>query len=525
MFVAALVGATFVVLVYGLARATLAPYSLAVWRMVPLTDASSHALFRRMVSLSVVAACRLFIESPAREHLDIPPELAVFYDFLADTVLALLMLSLLPKRLWRTIEDEAAGKRLRRSVAVQTLRFAVALTAITIPVTSLIGFRTFSKYLTNNLFLPGVVLGMVVVLHGVARDVITLVLEKGTAGKPSGAGALGAEDRGGQILQFWLVAAIDLGLLVAGVVLLLPVWGVDLSEVKEWMLQAVDGIRIGSFTLLITDLLIAIVVFVLVATRAFQRLLENRVFPQTRLDTGMRASLKTATGYTGLVIGGSMAVTILGLDLSSLAIIAGALSVGIGFGLQSIVNNFISGLILMFERPIKVGDWIVVGAHHGYVRQINVRATEIEKFDRSSVIVPNAELLSSALVNWTHKDTRARVEIPVGVAYGSDTNLVRDTLAECARKDPRILRWPEPSVLFMDFGDSSLDFELRFFIPMADEIFNVASDIRFAIDQAFRDAGIVIPFPQRDVHMQPADGSQESPSPPEELGEQKASDD
>ena len=474
----------------------------------------------------MVAACLLFIESPARQHLNIPPELAVFYDFAADTVLALLMLSLLPKRLWRTIEDEVAGKRLRRSVAVQTLRFAVALTAITIPVASLIGFRTFSKYLTNNLFLTGVVLGMVVVLHGVARDVTTLFLEQGEADKQPDADASGAKDRGGQILHFWLIAAIDLGLLVAGVVLLLPVWGVDLSEVREWMLQAVDGIRIGGFTLSITDLLIAIVVFVfvLVATRAFQRLLEDRVFPQTRLDAGMRASLKTATGYVGLVIGGSIAVTIMGLDLSSLAIIAGALSVGIGFGLQSIVNNFISGLILLVERPIKVGDWIVVGAHHGYVRQINVRATEIEKFDRSSVIIPNAELLSSALVNWTHKNTRARVEIPVGVAYGSDTNLVRNTLIECARNDPRVLRWPEPSVLFEDFGDSSLDFELRFFVPMADEIFVAGSDIRFAIDQAFRDTGIVIPFPQRDVHLQPAESSQGSPSPPEESLENKASD-
>ena len=172
----------------------------------------------------------------------------------------------------------------------------------------------------------------------------------------------------------------------------------------------------------------------MLATRFLQRVLSQRVLPRTQLDVGVRHSIAAATGYVGITVAAIVAVAMVGLDLSNLAIIAGALSVGIGFGLQAIVNNFAAGLIILAERPIKVGDWIKIGANQGTVKRINVRSTEIETFQRQSVIVPNADVISTALINYTHKDRFIRIEIPVGVAYGSDTEQVRDLLLEVGQE-------------------------------------------------------------------------------------------
>ena len=177
---------------------------------------------------------------------------------------------------------------------------------------------------------------------------------------------------------------------------------------------------------------------------------------------------------------------------------------GIGFGLQSVVNNFVSGLILLFERPIKTGDWIVVGDIEGYVKSIRIRSTQIQTFDRADVIVPNSDLISNPVTNWMLKEARGRIRVPVGVAYGSDTEKVRDILLEVASGHDMVIKdgsAPEPQVRFRGFGDSSLDFELRCHIEHIDNRMLVISDLNFAIDKAFREHGIEIPFPQRDIHV------------------------
>ncbi len=504
-------GVTFVLLVSGLARATLAPFSATGWRMTRLTHNSSSRLYRRIVALSWAAAIFMFIETLARRHLEIPTDLSIFYDFVADTVIAVFVLSLLPARLWRDraklLEEQEVNGVNRPAIGIgigTIIRGLVAITALTIPVASVLGYANLSDFLTTNLFQTGVVLGLTIILHGLARDVTRVILERGSLSSSPAPGSDQADnDAGSGILHFWLVVAFDLLLVTGLAVILLTIWGVAWKDMTGWFVTLANGIKIGSFTFSFTDLLAAILVFsiILIATRGLQRLLENRIFPKTRLDMGVRNSLKTATGYTGLVIAVMLAISTVGLDLSNIAIIAGALSVGIGFGLQDVVNNFVSGLILLIERPVKVGDWIVVDTHEGYVKRINVRATEIQTFQRSSVIIPNSVLLSSALVNWTHKDTFARVDIPIGVAYGSDITLVRELLLDCARKNPKANPRPEPFVLFRDFGASSLDFELRFFISHAEEVFRVASEIRFAIDKTFRENNVEIPFPQTDVHV------------------------
>jgi potassium efflux system protein len=212
----------------------------------------------------------------------------------------------------------------------------------------------------------------------------------------------------------------------------------------------------------------------------------------------------TITGYIMFVIAALVALSVAGFDFSNIAIIAGALSVGIGFGLQNIVNNFVSGLILLFERPVRKGDWIQVGTTEGYVQDIRIRSTRILTFDRSDVIVPNSEMISNQVTNFMLGDIRGRAIIKVGVAYGSDTEKVRYILMQVAEENELVVKdgsSPRPAVLFRGFGDSSLDFELRVHLYDVDRRLSTISDINFAIDKAFREEGIEIPFPQRDVHV------------------------
>ena len=500
-----------IVLTGGIARAALAPYSPDGWRLAPLTGEGARGLYRRIRALAGLVGTLFFIEYLAARHLAMPRELAVFYRLLADGAVAGFFLLLLPAHLWRRREapETAAAPKPSDPGSLRTgatLRVTAAIAALSVPLLSLAGFEPLANYLAISLVKTVVVLGLAAIAHGIARDTIILALAR----RDAGTGAAGETEReGSTMLRFWLVVAIDTLIALVAMVALLASWGLAWVDIKAGLATAVEGFRIGSFRLSITDLMFAVIVFLalLTATRWLQRLLETRVFPQTRLDSGMRNSLKSTVGYVGLIIALAVAIATAGIDLSNIAIIAGALSIGIGFGLQNIVNNFVSGLILLAERPIKIGDWIVVGEHEGFVQRINVRATEVRTFQHSSVIIPNSELLSSALVNWTHKDATARIEIPVGVSYGADVDLVRDTLIEIAASHPEVMPEPGPFVLFTAFGDSSLDFELRCYTSQAGRRVRIATAMRFEIVRLFRERGIEIPFPQRDVHVRGLSGA------------------
>ncbi|MCJ7754955.1 MAG: mechanosensitive ion channel, partial [Thermoanaerobaculales bacterium] len=213
--------------------------------------------------------------------------------------------------------------------------------------------------------------------------------------------------------------------------------------------------------------------------------------------------ISKVTHYVVVVVGVMVAATAAGLDFSRINLIVGALGVGIGFGLQNVVNNFVSGLILLFERPIRVGDRVEISQLSGVVTDIGMRASIVRTWQGAEVIVPNANLISSEVINWTLSDESHRMEISVGVAYGTDPQTVIDLLVLVAVGHPDVFRDPEPVALFLGFGESSLDFELRAWT--GGDFVRVASELRVAINTALAEAGIEIPFPQRDLHLRTVD--------------------
>ncbi|OIP66673.1 MAG: hypothetical protein AUK29_00275 [Nitrospirae bacterium CG2_30_53_67] len=238
-----------------------------------------------------------------------------------------------------------------------------------------------------------------------------------------------------------------------------------------------------------------------------QSLLLHDVFPKSQVEHGTGISIVRLFHYLLVLVGFILALGAVGFELKNLVILTGALGIGIGFGLQNIANNFVSGLILLFERPIKVGDIVQISGEWGEVKQIGLRATVVQTFDRAEIIVPNSDLVSSQVTNWTLSDKMVRLVIPVGVAYGSDVPLVMRLLFEAAHRHPLALKNPEPQVLFLSFGESSLNFELRVWIGDVRKLVEMKSELHMEIDRTFRASGVEIPFPQRDLHVRSVDAS------------------
>ena len=290
---------------------------------------------------------------------------------------------------------------------------------------------------------------------------------------------------------------VDIILVLIGLPVLFLLWTVTWIDFRALANKAFFGFDVGNVTVSPWSiLLVAFVLFGGIAiTKLFVGWLNRRILLETRIDKGVQDSVRKGATYAGYIIAAGFALTAAGLEFSNLALIAGALGVGIGFGLQSIVNNFVSGLILLAERPIRVGDWVSIPAGEGLVKKINVRATEIETFDGCSIIVPNSNLITESVKNWTHSDTMGRFTVNVSVAYDSDAEKVKELLLQLTKAHPNVLTYPEPVVTLQKFGTYSLDFEIK---GTVSDIFYgvlVASDLRFAILKAFAEKGIVIPQP------------------------------
>ena len=499
-------GVIFYLLAAAMVRAIFSP-RLKQWNLTWVThDASikiSHQLHFLVVVIAIGIAFGAVLLDTGKA-----PEFGSVYAFIKNCIISVILLSLSRKSLWQEPEQT-----METSDEIQVdsgrlwfwpyLRLTMGLAALAALISSVLGFHNIADFILPRIIFTGLLAAVFVTLRVLIRESLSILLEKETGIANSLRGSLAINQDTGRRLNFWIMTLVDLFAILAAVYLLLILWKFPYQDIVSWFSSWFKGISIGSYTFSLADVILAFVVLfgVIALTRVIRSLLENRLLPQTSMDIGVRTAVSSGIGYIGVLIAILMALSTLGIDLTRLALIAGALSVGIGFGLQNIVNNFVSGLVLLFERPIKIGDWVVVGNLEGKVKQINVRSTEIETFSRSSVIIPNSDLLQTAVVNWTHKSAFGRVEVPVGVGYGSDIEQVESLLLECAKEQQEVLSWPSPFVFFLDFGDSSLDFQLYAYVDNIERRTRIGSELRKCIMTKFREAGIEIPFPQRVVTL------------------------
>lgn len=290
---------------------------------------------------------------------------------------------------------------------------------------------------------------------------------------------------------------------------LLRLWGMSGSFMLQGVKKLVFGFQVGGINISLISVITGLLVFLISLTvvRILRNKLSNNLLNRINMDEGIKHSLISGVSFTGFIISAILAIVAMGVDLSNLAVIAGALSVGIGFGLQDVIKNLVSGIILLFERPFKVGDWVIIGGEEGKIKQINIRSTEVETFNKSSVIIPNATLISSSLTNLTHGNNWQRQSIAVGVSYDSDAEFVTKLLLECAKSCKKVMKVPAPYVLFKDFGASSLDFEVRFYVSDIWSGWQASSDVRYEILRRFREENINIAYPQIVVHQGSEDTS------------------
>ncbi|QQA41529.1 DUF3772 domain-containing protein [Pelagovum pacificum] len=388
-----------------------------------------------------------------------------------------------------TEEDE--GRKYRGRI-ISTVGRIATLAGVATPLLAALGYEAAAEALGRPMAMTLGVFGVVLLLQRLVYDIYILITNNSET----------AENALLPVLVAMALALIALPILIL-------IWGARVADLTEAWTRFREGFTVGDTTLSPRNVLIFAAVFAggYVLTRIVQGALRATVLPKTRLDVGGQNAVAVGIGYLGIMIAAIFAITSAGIDMSNFALVASALTVGIGFGLQNIVSNFISGIILLVERPIGEGDWIQVGDQMGYVRDISVRSTRIETFDRTDVIVPNADLVSNVVTNWTRGNNVGRIIVPVGVAYGTDTEMVSDVLLSIARQHPMVLHNPEPYVFFKGFGDSSLDFEIRAILRDVNWILSVQTEMNHAIARRFAEEGIEIPFPQRDIWVRSKDGA------------------
>ena len=401
------------------------------WRVASLDDRAA----RRVAWLLFGITCVYAIDGALTEFsrvFFVPLALSVVQTFAACTAFAALLIGLLltpftPQRLADAPpEDLAAPAAPASRHQPRWLKVPLWLIATGMMAAALMGYVALARFVAQQLVLTGIVVVVVWLLYLAIRAVTREPQHRRYAVGEMLEARFGLDAPRRNQLARLTELALTFALVICAIPILMLQWGFSGADIRDWFKALLFGMEVGSFRISLARILIGVVLFIalLFTTRLFQRWLREKALQQTRMDPGIVNSIDTVVGYVGITIAALLSVSYAGFDVTNLAIVAGALSVGIGFGLQSIVNNFVSGLILLIERPIKVGDRIVVGDQQGNVRRISVRATEIETFDRASLIVPNSELITGRVLNWTHRDSLGAVSIKVGVSYSADPEQV-----------------------------------------------------------------------------------------------------
>ncbi len=468
---------------------------LPAYRLAPVGDVDAASAARLTLGLGAVLGAYLFLRRYVADF-DMSPQAAVTLEFPLFLIGGLLLWRF--SRIVRTIRRDirardrgaSAGDR-TGAISLAALAFVerlVWVVAFAAPTLAAAGYNAAASYCLYSTILT---LGLL----GTGRD--DLRSRDHDAGRPHRSREPDRDLPGSDGLVPVLVAAL---MTLAAIPVLALIWGARVSDIADVWFMLRDGVTFGgmriSFGMLVTFALVFGAIYGL--SRVLQSVLRSTVLPRTRMDTGGKNAVLAGVSYVGFFIATVAAVSSTGIDLTSLAVVAGALSVGIGFGLQNIVSNFVSGIILLVERPIKEGDWIEVGGFAGYVRGISVRSTEIETFDRASVILPNSDLVAGTVLNRTHTGMSGRIQVAISVAMESDPRLVERILIEIAETHPLVLAEPSPRVLLMEVGPDALLFEIRCWLRDVNFSLSARSDMNFEILERLEAAGVRLqPVPAR----------------------------
>jgi potassium efflux system protein len=472
----------------GIARGLFAP-TRPNWRLPKLNDRAAEGIVRTAIIIaSIVSVASLFEALNDIVGASLP--VAVTMRGLAAIAGAVL----LGVELWRfggTLEtDDCLGPEVTRQRGwFDILRLVSWVEAFAITVSVLIGYAAFGSFLLDQFFWVSAVASVLFMSIVLLEETISAILAPTARLGHRLIASIGFNRNSLELTGVLISGLIRLVLFVVAAGLVLAPWGLQRSDVPIDIGAAFFGFKVGDITVSPFSIFIAIGLFALAFGffHAVLQWVDSKLFPHMNFDVGLRNSIRTSLGYLGFLVAAGLALGYLGLSFEKLAIVAGALSVGIGFGLQSIVNNFVSGLILLWERTVRVGDWIVVGGDQGFVRRINVRATEIETFDRAQVIIPNSSLITGVVTNLVRNDRTGRILIPLTVAASADPNKIREVLIAIAKANQLVLTIPAPQILFTGMSSSALNFELRVFVGDVEASVRVKSDLNFEIFKRFKE--------------------------------------
>ncbi len=495
----------YLVLIHSFAKAIFSP-NMINWRLTTLSQNQTKKVYRIILILGVVFGFHIFFFNILNQMKSNEFSLA-FFTVIMNIIEAFLSLMLLRKNLWerekKTVqegeESSEPQKPTRKGINFWMMaRNIISLVIIISAVASFLGYVGFGDFILKRLLYSTIGLSLLIVLRGFFHETTLLFInsEYATTG-------LGFSAKRLKVFRFWLMLLLDVSLFCTGVYFILPLWGVPRTDIVNTGKALATGFSVGGVTVSLINIFMAIVVF-LIIVRIFswtQRWLRSKIFPATDMESSLQDSLSAGIGYIGMIMGFFISISVLGINFTNLAIVAGALSVGIGFGLQNIVNNFVSGIIILLERPIKVGDWIIINGNEGVVSRISFRATEIETFNKASILVPNAEIISNVLLNWTHNNHYGRVDIPVSVSYKSNVEQIKEILLTIASNNSKVLFVPQPQVIFLGIDEDSMKFELRFFVSDINDSVLISSDVRYSIVKKFKEENIQIPYRHQVMHI------------------------
>ncbi|WP_296340228.1 DUF3772 domain-containing protein [Reyranella sp.] len=493
-------------LVFGMTAAGLAPAHPA-WRILPFSDSSAHYLshaLRRLMVVGIVADLIYVSLSQAGER----EAVAAVGSLVLATLVALLALPTLSNKAWHAARPE--GSELPPMIGgtwwsiARLVLSAVVLSSIGF---ALAGYAALAAHLHASIAATCLLIAIGLLLHRLVADLLDAAAAPDT---PSGRWVrhrLGLPADSTVRGQLIVLLLFDL-ILVALLALTIPAtWGVDIDAILQGFGQLLRGVKVGGVTISLGNVGMAILAFgvCMLIARLIRSIVRDRVLPTVDAPLPLRQSIDAGLNYAGVMIAILVGVGALGVDFTNLAIVLGALSVGIGLGLQNIANNVISGVILLMERPIKAGDWVIVNGHEGFVRRINIRATEIETFQRTHVIVPNSMFLQNPVINRTYADTSSRVEIQIAVPLSTDVMKLEAILREAALGHPRVLRVPMPIVRFVRVTTAALDFELFVFVSNLEDRLTVMNDLNRSILGRLIDEMIIDPRPVPELRLRDID--------------------